>query len=233
MMALRLREARMAKGYPSAAAAAQAFGWTTSTYTSHENGTRGFGVDEAKRYGRALGKNPGWLLALDKVQPAEVELQSSVGTRTERLEVRTAVAAGMWREQVEWARDEWYEIEVGPNPYPGTERFAVRMEGYSMDRVIPPGSDLECIRVAFGHVEPQPGDLVIAERTRHDLTEMTCKRLDRDGEDFILRCESTKPEFADNVVLVSRPDRDGASQDETRLIGIVISAQQRHLRRPR
>lgn len=232
MMAARLREARVAKGYASAAAAAQAFGWTTSTYTSHENGTRGFGVDEARRYGKALGKNPGWLLALDKVQPAEVELTTSASRAPDKLTVKGAVAAGIWREQTEWPADEWYDIEVGPSPVPGVERFAVRLEGFSMDRTIPPGSDLECIRVSYGQIEPQIGDLVIAERTNHDLTELTCKRLDRDGDDWVLRCESTKPEFQ-AVIRVGRPDADAVTDDETRIIGIVVNAQQRHFGRRR
>jgi SOS-response transcriptional repressor LexA len=231
MMAQRLRDARREKGYGSAAAAAEAFGFTASTLTSHENGTRSFGVDEAKRYGRAFGKNPGWLLALDKVQPAELELKSTNLPIKELLQVKGSVAAGIWRENIEWPSDEWYNIEVGPSPYPGAERFAVRMDGYSMDRTIPPGSDIECVRIGFGRIEPQIGDLVIAERTNHDLTEMTCKRLDKDGDDWVLRCESTKSEFKDHVLRIGRPDADSASHEETRIVGIVVNAQQRHFRR--
>ncbi len=228
MMAQRLRNARIEKGFSSAAEAARAFGWGVSTFTHHENGTRGFGVDEAKRYGRALGKNPGWLLALDKVQAPQVELTSSTSPRTESLLVKGAVAAGVWRENIEWPADEWYSIDVAPAPQ-GIERFALRMEGFSMDKIIPPGSDLECVRVAYGKVEPQIGDLVIAERTAHDLTEMTCKRLDQDGDDWILRCESTKPEFQ-KPLRIGRPDVD-AGDDETRIVGIVVNAQQRHFKR--
>ena len=229
-MAERLRQARIDKGYGSAADAARAFGWAISTFTSHENGTRGFGVDEAKRYGRALGKNPGWLLALDKVQPAEVELTASSVPIAELLSVRSSVAAGIWREHVEWPTDEWYNIEVGPSPYPGVERFAVRMDGYSMDKTIPPGSNLECVRVAYGRIEPQVGDLVIAERSAHDLTELTCKRLDQDGDDWLLVAESTKAEFQ-KPIKIGRPDADGGTDDETRIVGIVVNAQQRHFRR--
>ncbi|GLT00107.1 hypothetical protein GCM10007897_14910 [Sphingobium jiangsuense] len=62
----RLRAARRSAQFKSAAAAAEAFGWNVSTYRHHENGTRGFGKDHAKAYGRAFGVSAGWLLGLEK-----------------------------------------------------------------------------------------------------------------------------------------------------------------------
>lgn len=143
----------------------------------------------------------------------------------EALEVVGAVAAGVWREQTEWAQEDRYSIEVGPNPFPGSERFALRMEGYSMDKIIPPGSDLECLRVAYGYVEPQPGDIVIVQRDKHDLHELTCKRLDHDGQNFILRAESTRAEFQEPI-LIGRPDEDHVGDDGIAIIAIVLRAHQ-------
>lgn len=149
----------------------------------------------------------------------------------ERLQVVGAVAAGRWLEQTDWPEEERYYIEVGPNPFPGNERFAVRMEGLSMDKTIPPGSDLECLRVGFENVvEPRPGDLVIVERHNHNLTEMTCKRLDVGEDGFVLRCESTQPDFQE-VIAIGSPDADDHTDNQIRIIGVVIAAQQNHLRR--
>lgn len=50
----RLKAARIKAGFRSATAAAQAFGWTESTYLGHENGSRGLQIDAAQRYGRAF-----------------------------------------------------------------------------------------------------------------------------------------------------------------------------------
>lgn len=230
-MAERLRQARSDAGFPSAAAAANARGWTISTFTSHENGTRGFGVDEAKKYGRAFRVNPGWLLALDQIRASEVQLLDSDPPFKDTLWVKGSVAAGVWREQIDWPQDEWYPIEVGLPSAPGVERFALRMDGFSMDKTIPPGSNLECIRVAFGEIDPQDGDLVIAQRKRHELIEMTCKRLVRTGDVWELKCESTKPEFRDMVINLGRADVDHSSDDETVIVGIVVNAQQSHFRR--
>lgn len=230
-MAERLREARNAAGFPSAAAAAAARGWTPSTFTSHENGTRGFGVDEAVKYGRAFRVNPGWLLTLDQVRASEVELVDSDPVGKDTLWVQGSVAAGVWLEQITWPKDDWYQIEVGPPPRAGVERFALRMDGFSMDKTIPPGSNLEAVRVAFGDVDPQAGDLVIVERRRHDLVEMTCKRLVQNGDNWELHCESTRAEFRDMVLPIGRPDVDSHTDDEIRVVGIVVNAQQSHFRR--
>ena len=150
----------------------------------------------------------------------------------ERLKVVGAVAAGVWREQSDWADEDVYEIEVGPNPVAGGERFALRMEGHSMDRIIPPGSDLECLRVTFGVVDPQPGDIVIVQRNRHELQELTCKRLDFDGQNWVLRAESTRPEFQDPIV-IGRPDDGHFGDDETAVIAIVLRSHQTLYKRRR
>lgn len=50
----RLKAARIKAGFRSATAAAQAFGWTESTYLGHENGSRGLQIDAAQRYSRAF-----------------------------------------------------------------------------------------------------------------------------------------------------------------------------------
>jgi phage repressor protein C with HTH and peptisase S24 domain len=58
----RLREARAAAGFKSARAAALRFGWTVSTYASHENGQTGVPPKAAKRYAKAFKTSAGWIL---------------------------------------------------------------------------------------------------------------------------------------------------------------------------
>jgi SOS-response transcriptional repressor LexA len=164
---------------------------------------------------------------ISQMIPAAASAMHRVGGAQsyEMLEVVGAVAAGVWREQTEWSQDDRYSIEVGPNPFPGSERLALKMEGLSMDKVIPPGSDLECLRVAYGYVEPQPGDIVIVQRDKHDLHELTCKRLDHDGQNYILRAESTRAEFQEPIV-IGRPDENSISDDGIAIIAIVLRAHQ-------
>jgi SOS-response transcriptional repressor LexA len=174
------------------------------------------------------GISPSEVMKLAGLQGSDRSLLQDGGEET--LKVTGAVAAGIWKEQSDWPEEEQYPLEVGPSPVRGVERFAVRMEGYSMDKTIPPGSDLECLRVSYGVVEPEPGDLVIVERHAHDLTEMTCKRLDREGDEWVLRSESTKPEFQE-VIRIGTPDKEAFIDNEVKVIGIVIKAHQSHFRR--
>jgi len=60
--AKRLREARAAAGYATAADAARAMGVKAATYTHHENGTAGLSRAGA-RYARFFGVSLDWLLA--------------------------------------------------------------------------------------------------------------------------------------------------------------------------
>src|SRR3990167_2345390 len=150
----------------------------------------------------------------------------------ERIPVIGRVQAGAWSEHPQWDKRDWYYVEVDPSPVAGAERFALEMVGHSMERVIPPGSILECLRV-FGRYGPKPrnGDVVIVERQRNDLIETTCKRLEvmPDGT-YVLRCESDRTEFQEPIFM-GKPDDEAFSDDGTRIIGIVDKATQRFFRR--
>jgi SOS-response transcriptional repressor LexA len=147
---------------------------------------------------------------------------------TEWLTVSGAVAAGVWREQVDWPRDDWYEIEVDINTEPGSH-VGVVVEGRSMDKVLPPGTILRCVDLIGSDLEPQDGDYVIVEQKRGSLYETTVKRLSRrpDG-DWELCAESTLPEFRDPIFIGKPGDpasgRFDGMDDTTRVKAIVIDA---------
>lgn len=61
-LADRLREARERAGFGTASEGAEAAGAKVPTYIQHENGTRGFPAAKARRYARAFGVTPEWLL---------------------------------------------------------------------------------------------------------------------------------------------------------------------------
>lgn len=142
----------------------------------------------------------------------------------EWLPVTGAVAAGVWKAQTEWPASERYDVRFGKSAYAKEQRFAVRMDGLSMNKVIPSGADLECLYIKFSPIPPKPGDLVIVERKAHDLVEMTCKRLTMVGDSFALICESTEPEFTGEPIFIGKPDGEMVTDEEVRVIGIVINA---------
>jgi hypothetical protein len=61
----RLRHAREAAGFATAAAAAETFGWKRFTYSSNENGNAPFSYQRAKAYALAFGVRVEWLYEAD------------------------------------------------------------------------------------------------------------------------------------------------------------------------
>lgn len=58
----RLRQARERAGFETASAASRRFGWTHSTYASHENGQTAVPVKAAEKYAKAFRVSPAWIL---------------------------------------------------------------------------------------------------------------------------------------------------------------------------
>lgn len=58
----RLREARERAGFTTASEGAEAAGAKIPTYVQHENGIRGYPAPKARKYARAFGVTPEWLL---------------------------------------------------------------------------------------------------------------------------------------------------------------------------
>lgn len=220
----RLRDARVNAGWRSAQSAAEAFGWTISTYRSHENGARGFDVQDAKRYARAFKVNPGWLLGLDKIEPPK---PAPAPLAANMVEVIGSVAAGTWVESLEWEPEERFTIVVAGLSLPNARRFGLRVDGHSMDRVYTPGTILDCVSVFDLPEPPQNDDHVIVERNRGDgLHEYTVKRLyvDPDGRCWLMP-ESSKPEHQ-TPIEIGCPDADHDGPDAVRIIALVIGSYQ-------
>lgn len=220
----RLRTARRGAGYESAAAAVEAFGWAISAYRHHENGTRAFDVEAAKRYGRAFRVDPAWLLGLASATgPAHLQQENEVV-------VIGSVAAGVWREETEWEPERRFTIAVGPSPFQGAQRFGLRVEGRSMDLQFPPDTILDCVSIHGLGLPPESGDHVIVERKRADgLRETTVKRfhVDEEGRKWLVP-ESTRPEFQAPIEI---DGAEAAEDDEIRVVAYVIGSYQPRSRR--
>lgn len=215
----RLKAARKRAGFDSAADAARAYGWTESAYRHHENGTRGFGPDSAKKYGRAFKVKPGWLLGIEQVKddPYIPPLED------DRLVVNGSVEAGAWRSSEEWNDERTFVIENMPSPVPGAKRFGLTVEGASMNKLYRPGTVLDCISIFRGGVQPQSGDHVIVECIRPDgLRELTVKEYVEEGGKYLLVPHSTDPKF--EPIEYPGPDAEHENDSEVRVIAFVMAA---------
>jgi phage repressor protein C with HTH and peptisase S24 domain len=161
----RLRDARLARGYETAAAAADAFGWNRNTYASNENGNAPFSYRKAKEYAAALGVRPEWLYDAagpmrPSVEPGFVPIIGMVGANPEGMVLfATGQEPG----------------DLAPIPPGGTEKaVALRVAGHSMRGVADDGA---LIYFEDQRTPPTPdmlGHVVVVET---DSDEVLVKRL--------------------------------------------------------
>ncbi len=161
----RLRQARTAKGFESASAAAEAFGWNRNTYVSNENGYAPFSYRRAKDYAAAFGVRPEWLYdAAGSMLPAAeagfVPIIGRVGANPEGLVLfATGQEPG----------------DLAPIPPGGTEQArALLVVGHSMRGIADDGA---LIYFEDQKTAPSPdmlGHVVVVEL---DTEEVLVKRL--------------------------------------------------------
>lgn len=174
----RLREARLARGFETAAAAADAFGWNRNTYASNENGNAPFSYRKAKDYAGALGVRPEWLYdAAGPMRPmielGYVPVVGMVGANPEGI-----VLFALGQEPT----------DLAPIPPGGTEKAAaLRVAGHSMRGVADDGA---LIYFEDQRTPPTPdmlGHVVVVET---DADEVLVKRLLRGSRAGLYDLES-------------------------------------------
>lgn len=209
----RLKAIREKRGYTSAKSAAEAMGVTVVTYLQHESGVRGYPASKAARYASFFRTTPEWLLYGRQVTNTQLGPQ---------LNVKGAVAAGVWREAEEWPQEEW-EAFTGRADIttPISNRFGLRVEGQSMNLIYPEGTILECVR--FHGDAPIPnGKRVIVERKRfNDGTEATVKEYfkDEQGVEWLVP-RSNNPAYQTPL----RCDQPGENIESIEITAIVVAA---------
>ena len=176
--AQRLRQARVDRGYETAAAAADAFGWSRNTYASNENGNAPFSYRRAKEYAVAFGVGAEWLYdAAGAIQPAAANgLVPVIGRVGANPEGTVLFATG----------DD--PAELAPIPPGGTDQArALRVAGHSMRGVADDGA---LIYFEDQRTPPSPdmlGHVVIVET---DTDEVLVKRLLRGSRPGLFDLES-------------------------------------------
>jgi transcriptional regulator with XRE-family HTH domain len=174
----RLRQARLGKGYETASAAAEAFGWSRNTYASNENGNAPFSYRRAKEYAAAFGVRPEWLYdAAGPVQPAaEAGLVPVIGRVGANPDGTVLFATGQDL------------AELTPIPPGGSEQArALRVVGHSMRGVADDGA---LIYFEDQRTAPSPdmlGQVVVVET---ETDEVLVKRLLRGSRPGLYDLES-------------------------------------------
>lgn len=174
----RLRQARIDKGFETAAAAADAFGWSRNTYASNENGNAPFSYRRAKEYAAAFGVGAEWLY--DAAGPALAVAGSGlvavIGHVGANPDGTVLFATGHT------------PTELAPVPPGGTDQArALRVVGHSMRGVADDGA---LIYFEDQRTPPTPdmlGHVVVVEI---DTDEVLVKRLLRGSRPGLFDLES-------------------------------------------
>lgn len=194
-----LKEAREAR-FKSAQECAKAYGWNQVTYRSHENGTRGMGKAAATKYATKFGLDP-------------LSLMGMPTSETDEVPVIGEVALGVWRDKSIDA--EQYKNKTSLNVPRGAEksmRFAVKIMDESIDRLIPKGGYAIC----SPRTDLAPKSLVVVERTRGDLVEMSIRKVIRTKSGLALTGHSTSKKFNEEMPI------SGRTGDRIEVKGLVI-----------
>lgn len=193
-------------------------------------------VDVAKKLSIAPARVSEMRKGTRRIQPAEMPiLAKMLGLGGHQLDTeirpvaRTAqirhlgkVAQGLWLEQTISDEDHFVSYDMRAGDPSETDLFAVTPEGASMNLKFPAGLELICRRVPFGNGYFKPGDYVIVERQRHDVRELTCKRVEIDDlGNYWLHSESDQPRFQEPW-LIGKPDNGLFVDTEIAIIGKVI-----------
>lgn len=174
----RLRQARIDKGFETAAAAADAFGWSRNTYASNENGNAPFSYRRAKEYAAAFGVRPEWLYDAagpmqGSAEPGFVSVVGRVGANPEGV---VLFATGQ------------DPAELAPIPPGGTDKAAaLKVVGHSMRGVADDGA---LIYFEDQRTPPTPdmlGHVIVVET---DTDEVLVKRLLRGSRPGLYDLES-------------------------------------------
>jgi len=175
--AQRLKQARIDRGYDTAASAADVHGWSRNTYASNENGNAPFSYRRAKEYAAAFGVSPEWLYdAAGPMQPAVDGFVPVIGHVGANPDGTVLFAVG---------HD---PAELAPIPPGGTDRArALKVVGHSMRGVADDGA---IIYFEDQRTAPSPdmlGHVVVVEL---DTDEVLVKRLLRGSRSGLYDLES-------------------------------------------
>lgn len=176
---------------------------------------------------KALGVSADWLqTGVEGANPPLIEQPTIPTLPIRTVPITGAVAAGVWREQVDDLGD---PPETIPVSLPGLERatlFAMRVEGQSMNLHYPDGSLVICCPVA--EMGARHGDHVIVERRENSLVERSIKELVIETGKARLVPRSSDKRYQAAIDL----PRDIHAQNGVAIVAVVVASYMTRVRKP-
>ena len=226
--AKRLRKARKDAGYATAVAAANRFHWGLSGYRSHENSSRGYDYDTAKKYAKNFKVEVSWLFdGVEVLQPNIYGMGEThhLAFGNKNAIIKGYVQAGLWEDPDLTSHEELGLVPVIGAAAKYKNVFTLIVNGDSMDKVFSEGTYLICVHYSDYKEEIVNGDKVIVEADSFGLYETTVKEFHRDvkGNIWLRPCSYNDkykpyplPDGMDTSVTIGR-----RTIEEIRIIAVV------------
>lgn len=211
----RLREARIAAGYRSAAAAARALGEHPQNVADNEADRRGITPEKAEKYGKLYKVEPAHILFGDG-HASDSGVSGNDNVRMVGLvgEIR----AGAFAEIPDEPPAPWEFVPVSLPEYARASLYALHVVGRSMDRYYPDGSAVVICPTAEAGI--REGDHVVVRLWKGGMAETTLKEVVVGQDGVELWPRSTDQAYQTPIRLSAY--RGGEEGPE--IIGVVVGS---------
>lgn len=211
----RLKSARIAAGYESAAEAARALGEHPQNVRDHEADRRNPSPDKAAKYARAYNVSVGSIL-FGKGEAPESDVTTNDNVRM--VGIVGEIRAGVFAEVPLEHQDPWEMVPVSLPEYARAHLYALYVVGRSMDHYYRDGSVVIVCPTAEAGV--REGDHVVVRRWRGGLAETTLKEVALDNEGVALWPRSSDPAYQTPLRLTAKREADEGPE----IIGVVVGS---------
>lgn len=211
----RLKNARIAAGFATAADAARALPEHPQNVRDHEADRRRPSPEKAAKYAR-LYKVPVSQILFGKGEAPESDVTTNDNVRM--VGIVGEIRAGVFAEVPDNEPDPWEMVPVALPEYARAQLYALYVVGRSMDRHYPDGSVVIVCPTAEAGV--REGDHVVVRRWKGGLAETTLKEVAVDNDGVALWPRSSDPAYQSPLRLDARRDADEGPE----IIGVVVGS---------
>jgi len=211
----RLKEARLAAGYRSAAAAARSLKDHPQNVVDHEADRRGLTPEKAANYARLYRVEAAWLLYGE----GNATASGVIGNDNFRMVgVIGEVRAGAFAEIPDEQPTPWEFVPVNLPEYARASLYALYVVGRSMDRFYPDGSAVVVCPTAEAGI--REGDHVVVRVRKGSMVETTLKEVVVANQGVELWPRSTDPAYQTPIRLHTLRGSDEGPE----IIGVVVGS---------
>jgi hypothetical protein len=231
----RLKIARIKAGFKTAAAAIERFNWKDAAYRAHERGQNPFKAKDAKVYGIAYGVSPGWLLTGEgeialhnidtqpsirkMIDPSNLHNTSKLSTNIPLIGI---IAIGHWENRTP-SENTIDEQSYGSPPadprFDHKFQFDLLVQGDSFNKFANSGDIIRCVDINKANITIVENDLVVVERTRHALKELSARRYTKTRGYYVLQSESFEKTFQEPIIY---GDKGNKHSKDVKIVGKIL-----------